>query len=305
MYEDTIKVANKIISDKDLSEIFYSMYDLLDRNIKINKNEEPLNKDLYFKDQTWTFKDSNSKLTFNVDFYDNTTILFDNYNNFASIFESRKSEIKRIDVWFTLSYEIASPNMERKYYSQSIIMGIREDNISITVRLSSEDNKLNDVFNLIKQKILNAPVRYDFLIKNKTSIKTIYGLSIGFIPSIIMSTLLVFLDTTKETFISNPVLFPICSVLFAFLIGITITSRFMNNLYKNITPEKKFIGYTDKAIYKDDIDRYIELSEVLIGKNTKNLIDRKKILEYYKKSKTYILYEMIIVVFITILVWIF
>ena len=158
---------------------------------------------------------------------------------------------------------------------------------------------------MIKQKILNAPVRYDKLIKNKTSIKTIYGLSIGFIPAIIISILLVFLDTSQETFISNPVLFPICSVLLAFLIGITVTSRFMNNLYKSITPEKKFIGYTDKAIYKDDVDRYIELSEVLIGKNYNNMYYRNKILNNYKKSKTYILYEMIIVVFITILVWIF
>ena len=40
MYNDTIKVANKIISDKDLEEIFQRMDEELKENIQLCKQEE-------------------------------------------------------------------------------------------------------------------------------------------------------------------------------------------------------------------------------------------------------------------------
>ena len=92
-----------------------------------------------------------------VDFYDNTNITFDNYDNFMGIFYSRIDEIKTMDVHYTLSYTVITPepNRSRNFYSQSIQMHINENKLDITLNLKSEDPKLDEVYNLIKNKVLS------------------------------------------------------------------------------------------------------------------------------------------------------
>ena len=81
MYNDTIKVANKIITDKNLFEIFALMNEKLVSFKKIYQMEEAQNRMLEYNYQKWTFKDNGSSLSFDVNFYDDTNIKFDNYNN--------------------------------------------------------------------------------------------------------------------------------------------------------------------------------------------------------------------------------
>ena len=116
MYNDTIKVANKIISYDDLFEIFSKMQEKLMYYKKISANEEMKNKAIDYKYQIWTFRDSDSKLTFIVDFKDDTTIRFDNYNSFISVFNIRLEEIKYIRVNFILSYRTSSEGYKSNSY---------------------------------------------------------------------------------------------------------------------------------------------------------------------------------------------
>ena len=85
MYNDTIKVANKIITDKNLFEIFALMNEKLVSFKKIYQMEEAQNRMLEYNYQRWSFKDNGSSLSFDVNFYDDTNIRFDNYNNFLAI----------------------------------------------------------------------------------------------------------------------------------------------------------------------------------------------------------------------------
>lgn len=209
MYNDTIKVANKIISYDDLFDIFTKMYEKLTYYKKISNSEEMQNRMLNYKYQRWTFKDSNSCLSFEVNFYDDTQIKFDNYNNFISIFNTRLEEIKSIYVHFSFSYSTQEEGRGNEWYNQHINMWIYESKAEIDVSLSSKDNKLNDIYELIKTKILNAPEKYDDVIKKKSKIMTIVGLAIGLIPALIISTLLLFVPTVRQIFASSYVLYPI------------------------------------------------------------------------------------------------
>ena len=74
----------------------------------------------------------------------------------------------------------------------------------------------------------------------------------------------------------------------------------LEDLYKNIVPDKKYISYEKE--YKDDIDRYVETSEILIGKNAHNLENRKQIMEEYKKYKKYLPYEIGALIILSIIV---
>lgn len=308
MYNDTLKVANKIISYDDLFDIFTKMQEKLIHYQKVSNNEEMQNKMLEYNYQKWTFKDSNSQLTFNVNFYDDTSIKFDNYNNFIGIFNNRLHEIKDIYVYFVLSYSTQEEGQQSKWYSQNINMWIYETKVEINTSLDSSDKKMEDIYEFIKNKILNAPIKYDNIIKKKSSISTIVGLAIGLIPGLIISTLLMFIPTIREIFANSYVLYPICVIVLAFVIGGTIASSKLDKLYKNIIPEQKYAGYDStnyKSIYKDDIDKYVETSEILIGKNVDNLRSRQLIMENYDKYKKYLLPEIIILIVLSIIVLFF
>ncbi len=304
MYNDTIKVANKIITDKDLFEIFALMNEKLTHLKKIAQMEEMQNRMLEYNYQKWTFNDNGSGLSFDVNFTDDTNVRFDNYNNFLSIFNNRLHEIKSIWVRFHLSYSVSSPYQKREWYNQHINMNIYETKADIDVSLSSEDKKIDDVYELIKNKVLNAPPKYDTVIKKKSSINTVVGLAIGFIPALIITTLLLFIPTIRHIFAAGYVLYPICCLVLAFFIGGMVGSAKLDYLYKSISPEQKYAGYDStnyKSIYKDDIDSYVQSSEILIGKNVNNLKCREDIMNYYTKYKTYIPYEIGVMILLSII----
>lgn len=305
MYNDTIKVANKIISYNDLFEIFSKMQEKLVQLKKINDTEKMKNRMLDYKYQNWTFKDNGSKLTFDVNFTDDTSVKFDNYNNFISIFNSRLDEIKYIYVHYSINYTTEREGQRSEYYNQHISMTIREDKMDIDVSLSSNDDKINDIYELIKSKVLNAPPKYDKVIQKKSSINTIVGLAIGFIPALIITTLLLFVPTIRQIYAMGYVVYPIASVILAFAIGGTIGSSKLDRWYKSINPEQKYAGYDStnyKSIYKDDIDSYVKSSEILIGKNANNLDCRKNILDCYEKYKKYIPYEIGVMLLMSVIV---
>ena len=156
MYNDTIKVANKIISDKDLREIFQKMNDEIQKNNEICRNEKIENEKYEREYQHWTTKNFEGKFKCEINFYDDTTIKVDDYVKFITVFNNRLSEIKSMYVTYRYSYEIKNGS-EYKYISKSIIMDIREQKMSVDVNISSEDDKMKDIYQLIKHKIVNAP----------------------------------------------------------------------------------------------------------------------------------------------------
>lgn len=305
MYKDTIKVANKIISYDDLFEIFSKMQEKLIYYKKINANEEMRNRTIEYRYQTWSFKDADSRLTFSVDFKDATTIKFDNYNSFISIFNTRLEEIKYIRVNFALSYRTSYEGYKNNMHYQHIYMDIYENRMEIDIGLSSEDKKIDDVYELIKRKVLEAPQKYDKVVEKKTAITTTTAIAIGFIPSLIITTLLLLIPTLRQLFSAGYIVYPVVSFILALAIGGSIGATKLDKLYEPINPEQKYAGYDankGRRLYKDDIDKYVGTSEILIGKNVNNLKNRKEILTYYNKYKKYIPYELGVMFILSIIV---
>lgn len=303
MYNDTIKVANKIISDTDLADIFQRMDEELRENIQICKQETAQNERYEREYQNWTVKsfDGTFKCTFN--FYDDTNITVDNYNAFITIFNNRLHEVK--DMWVRYHYNYwIQHGSDQKMVSQSINMNIYEHKMDIEVNLSSNDKKMNDIYQLIKEKILKAPERYDRIIKKKSSITNKIGFALGVIPSLIICTLLVFVPTIRQIYGMTYVLYPIAVVILAFLIGNTVFSGTLDRLYSTITPKQKYAGYDStnhKSIYKDDIDDFVSTSEIIIGKNIDNIKHRKEIVELEEKYSRYIPTELIVLLVLSVI----
>lgn len=303
MYNDTIKVANKIISDTDLADIFQRMDEELRENIQICKQETAQNERYEREYQHWTAKsfDGTFKCTFN--FYDDTNITVDNYNAFITIFNNRLHEVKDMWVRYRYNYWIQHGS-DQKMVRQSINMNIYEHKMDIEVNLSSDDKKMDDIYQLIKEKILKAPERYDRIIKKKSSITNKIGFALGVIPSLVICTLLVFVPTIRQIYGMTYILYPIAVVILAFLIGNTVFSGTLDRLYSTITPKQKYAGYDStnhKSIYKDDIDDFVSTSEIIIGKNIDNIKHRKEIVELEEKYSKYIPIELILLLVLSII----
>ena len=177
MYNDTIKVANKIISDTDLADIFQIMDEEIRENQQICRQETMQNEKYEREYQHWTTKDFEGKFNCTFNFYDDTNITVDNYNAFITIFSNRLHEVK--DMWVRYNYHYWIQNgRDQKMISQHINMNIYEYKMDIEVNLSSDDKKMDDVYQLIKEKILKAPERYDRIIKKKSSITNKIGFAL-------------------------------------------------------------------------------------------------------------------------------
>lgn len=307
MYNDTIKAENKIISSQDLTEIFQLMGETLKKYLRISQQEEMQNRMLDIAYQNYTFKDEGSKMKVVIDFYDNTNITFDNYDNFMSIFYSRIEEIKSMDVYYKLNYTVitSEPNRSRNFYMQSINMYINENKLDITLNLKSDEPKLAEIYNLIKNKVLNAPEKYDIVIREKNKITNAVIFGAGLIPGMLITILLLFVPIINDVFFKGYVVYPLISIFLAYIIGGVFSSSVLDKYYDTIIPDKKYAGYdttNHKRIYKDDIDSFISTSEILIGKKVNNLRNREAIMTEYKKYKSRIPMELIALLTITIIV---
>ncbi len=305
MYNDTLTVANKIISDKDLEEIFYKMYDEMQMCEKQFKIETSQNERYEWQYQNWTVKGYSGTFKADINFYDDTNISFDNLANFMSIFNARLHEIKSIYVRYRSSYSRKLHGRPQDFVSQSINLDIYENKMRIDVDLNSGDKIMNQVYDLIKEKILSAPEKYDRIIKKKSSISNKIGFAIGAIPTIIILTLLCFVPTVREVYAMTYILFPVGCILLSLIIGNTVCGGKLDRLYENITPDKKYAGYdstNNKRIYKDDIDSFVQSSEIIIGKNIDNIKNRHEIEEMELKYSKFIPKEIIAIVVLSIIV---
>ena len=305
MYNETLKAENKIITKDDLFKIFQMMGETLKKYQKISQMEEQKNRMLDYAYQSYSFKDNGSRMKVTVDFYDNTTVTFDNYDNFMSIFYSRLDEIKNLNVNYYFYYDIVTPepNRSRNHYSQSITMYITENKLEISLNLDSHDSKLEDIYNTIKNVILNAPPKYDDIIKNKNKIISVVSFSIGMIPSIIITSLLLLVGPIRSIFLSGYVIYPIVCIIMSYVLGGVITSSKLDKYYDSILRDKVYAGYSNgKSIYKDDIDKFISTSEILIGTKHNNLENRNAIKQEYEKYKKLLPKELIVLLVISFII---
>ena len=304
MHNDTIKVANKIITADCIYEILQRMNDDIIKYQQLEKQEAIQNERYEREYQHWTVKDFSGSMSASFNFYDDTTVRVDNYNEIITIYNNRLEEIRNMDVGCSYSYTIMGDG-HNEYVHQRIDLLIYEQKMNIDVKLSSADTIMNDLYQMIKDRILTAPPRYDEVIKKKTSITNKIGFAVGFIPATILAFLPIFIESVRKFYGMTFVVYPILVIILAFVIGNTIMASKLGHLYKSIAPEKKYAGYDAKrgsSIYKDDIDKYVEQSEIHIGHNANALRCREEIKELDEKYSHFIPMELLILGVISIVV---
>lgn len=305
MYYDTIKCENKIITSEALMEIIQTMNETLKKYERIGDQEKLQNQMLETKYQAYTYKYGTSKLTFDVNFNDNTDIHIDRYEAFSGIYYSRLTEIKSINVHMYTFYDTKKEGEQSTSYSQSITMYVTNKKMDISINLKSEDPKFDNVYNKIKEKILTAPEKYDETIKNKSKIMNTVAIATGTIPAIIITSIFLFVPEINKVFLKGIVVYPLVVAFLMYFIGSIIANAKLDKYYDPIMPDKKYAGYdttNHKSVYKDDVDQYVNTSDILIGTKVNNLTYREKINEIYDKYKSRVLPMILAITGISIIV---
>lgn len=305
MYYDTIKCENKIISSEALMEIFQTMNDTLKKYERISEQEKIQNQMLEREYQKFTYNYTVSKLSFQINFTDNTNISIDKFETFSGIFYSRISEIKNIYVRMASLYDTKEEKQQAKSYRQYITLDISNKKMNISIELNSDDPKFDNVYNKIKEKVLMAPEKYDDVMRNKSKIVNAVTVATGMIPAIIITSIFLFIPTLNKVFLKGIVVYPLVAVFLMYIIGSIIANSKLDKYYDTISPDKKYAGYdttNHKSIYKDDMDSYLNTSDILIGSKVNNLVYREKINEIYNKYKNSVLPMILVLAGISVVV---
>ena len=177
--------------------------------------------------------------------------------------------------------------------------------MNISIELNSDDPKFDNVYNKIKEKVLMAPEKYDDVMRNKSKIINAVTVATGMIPAIIITSIFLFVPTLNKVFLKGIVVYPLVAVFLMYTIGSIIANSKLDKYYDTISPDKKYAGYdttNHKSIYKDDMDSYLNTSDILIGSKVNNLVYREKINEIYNKYKNSVLPMILVLAGISVVV---
>lgn len=300
---DNLNLSNRIITVDDIIDVVEKMYNTIEQYKQKSAEEMKPNEGLKSSEQRWQFKDLGSNVKCYITYVNGNSVTYSNFDDFRAILKDRNEEVKSFHASLYLGYSTKPTEAFDKVTHQGITFYVYEDNVSLHYDTNEGEQYLRETYDYIMNKMNSSVERYDNTIKKKGMISFVVGLAIAFIPAIILGTSLLLVESIKEIYISGYIVYPLLTILFACLLGALLGPYMLEGYYKNIVPNKKYVGYSNgKSVYKDDVENFTNKNEVLIGKNAHNIEKREIIKETYNKYKKMIPVELIITLVISIVI---
>ena len=141
--------------------------------------------------------------------------------------------------------------------------------------------------------------RYDKTIRHKNIRIQCFTISVGLILSYIFYFLLKINvnDTLLAEMLNNKYFLILGQWLIAIFLGNLFSYWYIFSVYKPLLPDRKYTGYSytsNTKNYEDNVDDYIEHSEVHFGKYWDAEKRRNKIEKIYKVTKIILLVQLVI-----------
>lgn len=209
--------------------------------------------------------------------------------------------IKKITQQLYISYRDNEQDEETDHI-MSIYLSFNET----SVYFSTSDKNMNEpAYNMnsyVRGILESGEDRYSNIVKNKFFVKTIIGLAVGSILTLILFFILLIMKNNEiemfETLFSNSLVLSLLGWLIAFVFGTIIVKPFINNLFQEIdSAESVYYNAGMMDTYKKE---YKKQNEILIGASYNNLVKRKTIEKLYFISKKVILIRLVISVIIVL-----
>ncbi len=303
------KVVNKQIPLKSIVDVANYLKDYKNRYDNIFEQEKIKNKDLPFGEKNYEYENGDTSLKYTVRLRNGKDMTELDYDWFISQL-NKPEAIEEIGLYLTVSYYTKYGKENYNDQLNSIIitvtfrdasMNLKYSDVYIDVRTVNQENEAHSIYSVVMNMLEDNQDRYDKTIKNRKIRIQSFCIAVGIVLSYILFLILRInadsLPIYIATSLTNKYVIVFGQWFVAILLGNIFSSWYILSLYKTLLPEKKYVGYdtsASKSIYKDDIERYIEHSEVHIGKYFDAGKRRNKIEKIYKVTSKIVLIQLFI-----------
>lgn len=286
------KVVNKQISLKQIIDVANYLEDY----------KEEYDKKFTANEKNNEYENGKTKINYTIKFKNGKNITESDYNWFVGNI-TPAGAIKEIIIDLYVGYFKPNDNITSLdlYNKVDIILNFREDNVSISVDTKNQENEANNVYYNILDILENTEERYNNTIKNRNIRIQSFCISIGLVLSYILFFVLKAkindIPPVVVNWMNNKSVLLIGQWIVAILLGNLFSYWYMLMLYKPLIPEARYAGYnssTHRTVYRDDVEDYIQHSEVHFGMYWDAEKRRNKIEKIYKITKIVLLVQLII-----------
>lgn len=296
------KVINKQISLEQIIRVADHLEDYKEKYDKKFELEENKNKNIPYGEKQWKYENGNTNIKYTIHFKNGKNITESDYNWFVGNLGQAKA-IKDISIDLYISYYTKSNNSTTNdiYNKVNISLWFREFDASIDIDTMNQENEAHNVYSEIMNILEDNEDRYNKTIKHRKVRIQSFCITIGIILSYVLYIALKMnvdkLDPFIAQYLDNKVVLLVGQWLVAILAGNVLSYWFMISIYKPLLPESKYAGYnssTYRSVYKDDVDDFVEHSEIHFGKYWDAEKRRNKIEKIYKITSKIVLVQLAI-----------
>lgn len=275
------KVINKQISIKKIIDVANYLEDYKERYDKIFQQEKIKNKDLKYSEKNFEYENGNAEVRYTIELHNGKRMNESDYNWFIENLNEPKI-IKEIDIYLLVTYmgKTDKDDFNSKFNKISASvnfrdrgMNLKHSDVIVNVETTNQEREVDNLYSTIMNMLEDSEDRYNKTIKNRKIRIQCFTISIGIILSYILYAILkINIDTIPQIlaqFMRNKYILVFGQWFVAILMGNVFSYWYIFAIYKPLLPEAKYAGYnssTYKSVYKDDVDDYLEHSEVQFGK---------------------------------------
>ena len=271
------KVVNKQIPLETIVKVANHLEDYKEKYDRKFELEQNRNKNIPYGEKQWEFENGNTTINYTIEFKNGKNIKESDYNWFIGNL-NQPNTIKSISIDLYVSFYTKSPNntINDIYNKVNVSLYFREFDVTIDIDTTNQENEAHNLYSEVMNILEDNEDRYNKTMKHR-KIRT--------------------QCPTLAEYLNNKYILVFGQWFVALLLGNVFSYWYILSVYKPLLPETKYAGYnysTGRGNYTDDVDDYIEHSEVHFGKYWDAEKRRTKIEKMYKITSKIILVQLLI-----------
>ena len=303
------KVVNKQIPIKSIIDIANYFDDYKNRYDNIFQQEREKNKNLSYSERHFEHENGSTDLRYTVKFHNGKDMTESDYNWFIGMLnDTRAIEEVRIDLRVSYHTSNGKDDFNSQYNSvnaevdfRDARMDLKYSDVYVNVQTTNQESEAHNIYSTIMNTLEDNEDRYNNTMKHRKIRMQSLCISVGIILSYILYVILKInagnMPTQIAQYLNNKYVIVFGQWFAAILLGNVFSYWYILSLYRPLLPSTKYAGYnrsTYKSQYTDDIDDYLEHSEVHFGKYWDAENRRNKIEKIYKITSKIVLVQLLI-----------
>ena len=277
------KIVNKQIPISKIVDIANYFEDYKDRYDEIFRKEKERNKNLSFSEKKFEYENGSAEIRYTITFYNGQSLTESDYKGENEDYNNQYNKI-----YCSVDF-------------RDLGMNLKHSDVVINVETTNQERESNNIYSTIMNTLEDTEDRYNKTIKHRKIRTQCFTISVGIILSYILYIILKInidkIPPILAEYMNNKYILIFGQWFVAILLGNVFAYWYILSIYKPLLPSAKYAGYnrsTYKSKYTDDIDEYLEHSEVHFGKFWDAEKRRNKIEKIYKVTNKIILVQLLI-----------